>query len=130
MTTRSLTPWLPTLVWVGILFVLSEQTHLPGRSLLPVSDLVAHFVLYTVLGACLAWGRDRAGEKDAPGGRLPHAAVVATGILLGAVDEWHQSFVPRREPSLADLGADAVGVVVGYAALLLLMLARRASARA
>jgi len=128
MKIRSLTPWLPALAWVGILFVLSEQSYLPGASRLPVGDLVAHVALYTVLGGCLAWGRHRAGEGDAPGGELPHAAVVATGILLGAVDEWHQSFVPRREPSLADLGADAIGIGLGYLALSL-VLAARARAR-
>ena len=30
--------------------------------------------------------------------------------LYGAVDEWHQSFVPGREPSVFDVVTDAVGV--------------------
>lgn len=124
MTIRSLTPWLPAVAWVGLLFVLSEQSYVPGASLLPVSDVVAHVVLYTVLGGTLAWGRHRAGLHDTLGAGLPHPVVVLFGFLLGAVDEWHQSFVPRRQPSAADLGADAVGVLLGYAALLLIVRAR------
>ena len=41
-------------------------------------------------------------------------ALTCAGCLAFALsDEWHQSFVPGRVFSVADLGADAVGVAIG-----------------
>ncbi len=86
----------------------------PRSEFLASYDKVVHVALYGVLGGALAWGKHYAGRA------LPHWAVILAGFAYGAVDEWHQRFVPRRHASLADLGADMVGVVVGYALLLLI----------
>ena len=40
--------------------------------------------------------------------------MILVGLLYGAIDEWHQAFVPHRIPSMGDWLADAAGVVVGY----------------
>ena len=42
-------------------------------------------------------------------------AAFCLGVLYGASDEWHQSFVPSRDPNPKDLAADAVGVAFGIA---------------
>ena len=42
------------------------------------------------------------------------------GALYGGSDEWHQSFVPGRSPTLGDWVADVAGVVLGYGLVLLL----------
>jgi VanZ family protein len=36
-------------------------------------------------------------------------------VLAGAADEWHQSWVPGRQASGADLLADAVGAALAVA---------------
>jgi len=35
------------------------------------------------------------------------------GVGYGALDEWHQSFVPGRDVSVADWGADIAGMIIG-----------------
>jgi len=39
---------------------------------------------------------------------------ILVGAAYGALDEWHQSLVPGRDPSVGDWVADAVGVVLGF----------------
>lgn len=73
-----------------------------------ISDRLLHFGAYVILGALLmvGWsafistfrGRD-------------YALAGLTGVLYGLTDEWHQSFVSQRHPSLADVGFDAVGIL-------------------
>jgi VanZ family protein len=41
---------------------------------------------------------------------------LAAAVLYGVSDEWHQSFVPGRDPSWDDLATDAVGAVAGAVA--------------
>jgi VanZ family protein len=95
-----------------VLFVLSELRVVPpaARAFLLPSDKVVHFLLYVTLGALLAWARH-------VGGRGVHVALILAGVAYGALDEWHQSFVPGRSPDLEDWFADAAGVVAGYVAL-------------
>ncbi len=101
--------WGPAAVWAVVLFFLSA---IPGLDRPPLlfsgEDLVVHILVYAGLGAGLAWARARGGATP------PHAALVVSGILYGLSDEWHQSFVPGRDPSAADLAADTAGVLLGY----------------
>lgn len=90
--------------------------------LFPGEDKVAHLLLYAVLGATLARGRFRGG----PG--MPAWLPLTWGWAYAVSDEWHQSFVPGRDPSLGDLAADTVGLLVGYG-LLSVYLTRRAVVR-
>jgi VanZ family protein len=101
--------------------LLSSAPDLAGPSWLPYGDKLAHLALYGVLGATLAWGHVSSGR------RLPHVLLVLAGLLYGVSDEWHQSFVPGRQPSVGDFAADGLGTLVGYSATLA-VLRRRASA--
>lgn len=80
---------------------------------LPLSDKIGHVVLFAILGATLAYGRVHA--PVAP----RHLALILAGSLYGLADEWHQSFVPGRESSAADLLADVTGVTLGYGLVML-----------
>lgn len=109
---RLLISWAPAALWAGVLFYLSDQSHLPGPSFLPLNDKAVHFVAYLVLGLTLAWaGRGWIKRRVR---RWPEAGLIFIGILFAASDEWHQSFVPRRVPSMEDFGADVLGVVIGF----------------
>ena len=96
--------WAPASLWAAVLFVLSSRPSIPAPQIAGL-DKVAHLVLYTIFGALLAWGARRAGT--------PVGWAAAAGLLYGASDEWHQSFVPGRDSSTADWIADAVGIIVG-----------------
>ena len=106
---HTLIAWGPAAIWVAVLFFLSEIDGTSGLSWGFGWDKVLHFLLYLILGATLAWGWDRTRR------RVPHWAVVSVGVVYGLVDEWHQSFVPGRSPSLGDALADLAGTVAGFA---------------
>jgi len=96
---------------MGVIFVLSAQTALP-RFILPAGQLLTdkglHAFEYAILGA------------------LCYRAVVWTfsvehpmlwsftlSLAYAVSDELHQRFVPGRHSDLADLAADAAGVLLG-----------------
>ena len=114
----------PAVLWAGALFFLSAQSYLPGGPTFPINDKVVHLGLYVVLGATLAW----AGRRSRRGS--VHVALILVGIVFAASDEWHQAFVPLRDPSVGDFVADTVGIVVGYLIARALFLKGRASGEA
>jgi len=115
--------WLPLLAWMGMIFYLSAQPDLPGPPepwLHAVISNSAHFGLYAVL-AYLWWRalrslRDRQGPQRACWEKVTDRGVLAlvflVSVLYGMSDEFHQSFVPGRHPSLLDLLVDAIGAGV------------------
>lgn len=74
------------------------------------ADKLVHFSLYAVLGALVA----RA--LAAPRARRGLVLAAAQLMLFGALDEWHQQFVPGRSAELADWVADLLGALVGLLA--------------
>jgi len=104
--------WLPPLVWAGVILI---GTSLPGAAVPRAAatfDKALHFIVYAILAVLLArqisevFGRWR-------------AAILALALTaaFGAVDEWHQRFVPGRASELADWKADALGAVLGAIAV-------------
>lgn len=99
--------WGPAALWLAVLFVLSHQPGDAVPSWWAVPDPVAHLLLYTVLGATLAWAQRCLDGRPGP------IVLFALGLLLAVFDEWHQSHVPGRTPSASDVAADAVGLLMG-----------------
>ncbi len=98
--------WGPAALWAAVLFLLSELQGTGG--VLPLgADKLVHGGLYLILGLSLAWGRRRTGSD------VPALLLLLTGVGYGALDEWHQSFVPGRFPSVGDWVADSAGVMLG-----------------
>lgn len=88
-------------------------------------DKVAHFSMYAVLAGLLT----RAVWQH----RAMLSALVLTVVavaVFGAVDEWHQRFIPGRSTELADWVADSLGGAVGVitASLLLPRWSKRSQA--
>ena len=103
--------WAPAILWVAVILV---GTSWPGVSLGPDGlplDKVAHFTAYAVLAALLL----RA--VATPLHWQSFVLVLLAVAAFGAVDEWHQSFIPRRSMSFADWVADVSGAVVGLLAV-------------
>ena len=103
---RTLTNWLPVVLWAGLIFALSSIPSL-GTGL-GTWDLIlrkgAHLTEYAVLAVLLM----RAIGHEAP--------ALACGVLYAASDEFHQAFVRGRHASPIDVAIDAVGLVVGLLA--------------
>ena len=106
---RLLLHWLPAAIQASLIFYLSAQTSPPGVDLGP--DYVLHGIGYLILGGAVSWGMSGGLRKVLSG---PESAVcLLLSVLYGGIDEFHQSFVPGRDPSLHDLAADAVGAALG-----------------
>lgn len=96
--------WAPAAAWAAVLFYLSSRPSL-GVDLSGGLDKVAHFGAYLVLGVLLA--------RAASVVRLSIFVAILIGALYGAIDEFHQSFVPGRTAEFADWLADAAGTIAG-----------------
>lgn len=119
---KALLTWGPAAVWAVVLFLLSAGPGLASAPRFAHADKVAHFGLYAILGAALAYGRTRAHRP------IRHSLLIGMGLLYGGTDELHQRIVPGRHADFADWLADAAGVIVGYA-LMGWMTARATSLR-
>jgi VanZ family protein len=117
--------WLPVAAWMTLIFAVSAQPELPlppGPWLEGVLDKVGHALSYGVL----AWLVYRALKHHFAPSAILRGVCVAVAVAYGLTDEVHQAFVPGREPSLLDLGADALGALA--AVLIAAWLERRRAA--
>jgi len=103
---RSWWRWVLVVACMLAIFVSSSRSRLPDLPGEP-SDKLLHFGAYGLLSA-LVIGAAVRGRWTRATGRLLLAAALASA-LYGLTDEVHQSFVPNRDASPADLAADALG---------------------
>ena len=102
----------PMLFVMGTIFFLSHQ---PGDSLhlpaFPGIDKLAHLTICCLLGLTVfhalpvSWIRNHSKI-------LVYLTVITTVVAYGISDEFHQSFIPGRQTSGADLVADGFGGIV------------------
>lgn len=100
--------WLPPLLWAGVIV---SATSMPS-DIVPTQvsavDKAAHFSMYAVLG----WLLTRHATQPAGRWLAPALAlIVASGF--GAIDEWHQQYIPGRSTEYADWQADTLGGAAG-----------------
>ena len=138
--------WALTAVWMVFIFLMSAQTGESSSALsgsltqalvslltpdfhsLTVAEQTAlvenwhfiirklgHFTEYAVLG--ILWFSSLCVSRVPQKLSLPIAFGVSVLYAIG--DEWHQSFVGGRGPSVVDVGIDTVGILAGIAAALL-----------
>ena len=108
--------WIPAIIIMGIIYIASST---PGFDLpdFGIMDLLAkkggHLLGYALLGAAYAY----ACKRD---GLIVRSKVILSGILIvlyACIDEWHQSFIPGRNPSFLDIGIDIIGGFLGIVLL-------------
>jgi len=126
--------WLPFLVWLGVIFLgstdlmSSEQTSRfivpfllwlkPGmspkiiRSVLFAIRKCAHVTEYAIL-ALLLWRVLRSGITLRMRMSMLFGAVLLACAVFAASDEFHQSFVKSRTPSVRDVLLDVAGALFG-----------------
>ena len=98
--------WFPVFAYSGIIFWASSQ---PPGAALPwlFADKFLHLAEYSALGFLVA--RALEGDLGLVAARLIMYAFLFS-FLYGVSDEWHQSFVPERFPSVTDVLLNRVGV--------------------
>jgi VanZ family protein len=107
---RILVAWLPAIAYTLLIWWLSSQAfELAFMQRVPLQDKGVHFIEYGALSFFIA----HAVTVTWPGRETAtfFTAVVST-VLLGLLDEMHQSFVPGRFSDVMDLVADTIGAVV------------------
>jgi len=112
--------WLPMLLWMVTIFVISAQ---PAQDLpdLGVADLLikklAHFIAYAILALLALWGMGEGGGKRLPRRRLEivgrEGKLFILALLITALyamsDEYHQTFVLGRNGMFWDVLIDTTG---------------------
>lgn len=99
--------------WMTLIFVLSSQPSLPAVSLFSGADLLAHAVVFGILGALLS--RSLAPSRVTAWRRV--LLITMLVAVYGITDEYHQSFVPGRDASAWDVLADGLGGLLAAAIL-------------
>ncbi len=101
--------WALVIFWMGVIFYLSSQPAFTVSSdtvLDNLAHVIAHMIEYGILvGLWINAVRFHVTDwvKNS----------ILSGIISGLYavsDEWHQSFVPTRQASVADLMADWAGI--------------------
>lgn len=100
--------WGPLVLYMMSIYVMSARPV--PESLSGTPDKPMHLAAY--LGLALLAVRALARGLLRPAGTRTIAWGVLLAVAYGASDEWHQSFVPGRDASFADLGADALGALL------------------
>jgi len=109
---------LPLLI-MGLIYWLSS---LPGTPLPNDPAVYALFywlsptiqnILHVPAFASLTWAWCWALAGWLNGARVRAISAAGVAFGYGVLDEWHQSFVPGRHASLADVLLDSAGVVIG-----------------
>jgi VanZ family protein/glutaredoxin len=113
--------WGPVAAYLAAITALSHQSSLtiPGGT-----DWLWHGIEYAGLGALV-------GRAVQPGRRGARVLLVAAAgcAAFGALDEFHQSFVPGRHSSAMDAMADTVGATLALTATGLIHFRRRSRPR-
>ena len=102
--------WLPVLVYLTVIFVASAQPYLRPPFEFRNSDKIWHVLEYLGFGLLVVRALRATMRLTVP---LAAALIaLSVGIVVGAGEEYLQSFVPGRVSSPLDLLADAVGLAL------------------
>ena len=120
---RTILCWLPALLWMVVIFVLSSQSGLRVSDDAAVDKplrVVAHLGSYALLAGLLLLALDRGARPTLRG----VAMAFTVAVLYGVSDEIHQSLVPDRTGRLDDVLVDALGAVMGVTVAALILVSR------
>lgn len=98
--------WIPAIFIMSVSWYLSSQTRIEQMPSFINADKLIHLICFAGLAFWVSFGLGMKGYKR-----------VWLGVLIvsvyGAIDEWHQSFVPGRSASVFDWLFDTVGALLG-----------------
>ena len=107
-TFRRCLQWVAVCLAVGLplgLFIGGAQPVAVGL-VPPPWDKLVHALVFAVLAAAIGYASGLCGKAML-------AAAFCGAMAVGAIDEWHQMYLPGRSAGWDDLAADAVGSAVG-----------------
>ena len=106
---RSFLAFLPATLYYGLVFFFSSRNiHIPIEA--DHADKGLHLTEFAVLGIFLASGWFRVSKSSL---KFKAFAVLASGLILGVMDELHQLIVPGRNADPLDALADTLGIALG-----------------
>ena len=104
----------PALAYMALIFYMSSGP-VTSPTLNAIPDYYLHSSGYSLLSILVFWAWN---ERLAPNrGTGSYFFPVLITVLYGISDEFHQSFVPGRTPEMKDVLSDAIGAVLGIAAI-------------
>lgn len=106
--------WLPPITWAGVILVGTSVPKVPGPDIVGI-DKVSHLIAYGILGVLLIRGFRHCQHRTVS---RAVAWTLIIGGIFGALDEWHQSFIPGRSMDVLDFVADFAGLILGVVAVL------------
>lgn len=102
--------WLPFILIVITIFILSHQSTLPYISVnFEYEDKIKHFIAFYTLGICFIFASIKAKLFTIKQLFIINFVVCS---LYGAFDEFHQSYIIGRESDIYDWVADSIGGLV------------------
>lgn len=104
--------WLPTFLWMAVIFGFSSQPTLHSSSFDLVDFIIkktAHFCEYFILASMLTYSL-RKSTKFTRTQILFTAFII--GVLYAASDEVHQTFTLGRDGTVRDVLIDSAGALV------------------
>ena len=109
--------WVPTVLWMGIIFFLSSlpESTTPGRDIFP--DKLCHGAEYFILAFLILFALQRTTKLTFS---TSFWITLAWGALYGLSDEIHQLYTTTRHCDIADIAADICGVAALFLILWLL----------
>jgi VanZ family protein len=117
--------WVPTALWLGVIYFLSTLPELttPGRDILP--DKVCHGAEYFILAFLILFALQRTTRASF----FTSFWITLVGVALyGLSDEIHQIYVATRKFDVGDFLADVFGAFLLFLTLWLLQKTSRRGA--
>lgn len=99
-------------LWMAWIFFISSFSQLPSPPEPVLNYLLkktAHFLEYAILG--ILWYRFFNLYPETR--RFKMGLSILVSVLYAISDEYHQSFVPGRQPKTQDVVIDTLGVILG-----------------
>jgi VanZ family protein len=105
--------WALVIAWMGVIFYLSSRSTLPRPEEISANleAIAGHLTAYGVLALLVSYALSDSGISAM---RRSVCAVVFA-VMYGISDEFHQSFVPGRDPALFDIAMDTIGAITALA---------------
>jgi VanZ family protein len=108
---------LPALTYMALIFY-SSSGPVTSPTLNEIPDYYLHSLGYSLLCVLVFWALHE-GLKVSKGLGGYFLPILIT-VLYGISDEFHQSFVPVRDPEVKDVLSDSVGALLGIVFVIVL----------